>query len=91
MENAVEGATLDFTTARPISVAKPIPSRKLTKQERQKLGDLLARMRGKYQAIQDENNAMRWAPYDDAYYAGLPREAETPSGTILLRFQKKSD
>jgi hypothetical protein len=34
MENAVEGVILDFTTARPISVAKPIPGRKLTKQSK---------------------------------------------------------
>ncbi len=91
MENAVEGVTLDFTTARPISVAKPIPGRKLTTQERQKLNDLLTRMRAKYQAIQLANKAMHWGPYDDAYYEGLPRETETPAGTIVLRFPKKND
>jgi len=91
MENAVEGVTLDFTTARPISVAQPIAGRKLTKQERQKLNDLLTRMRTKYQAIQVANKAMHWGPYDDAYYEGLPRETETPAGTVVLRFPKKND
>lgn len=91
MENAAEGVTLDFTTARPISVVKPIPGRELTKQERQKMNDLLTRMRTKYQAIRAENNAMHWGPYDDAYYEGLPRETETPTGTIVLRFPKKND
>jgi len=91
MENAVEGEPLDFSTARPISVAKPIAGRKLTKKEREKLSDLLSRMRSRYETIQRQNNAMRWAPYDEAYYAGPPKEAETPSGTVVLRFPRKSD
>jgi hypothetical protein len=91
MENAVEGSLLDFTTARPIAVAKPIPSRKLTTQERLKLDDLLSRMRAKYRRIQEKNEAMNFAPYDDAYYEGLPREIETPSGTVVLRFPKATN
>jgi hypothetical protein len=86
MDNALEGQILDFTTARPIAVAKPIPSRKLTRQERSKLDDLLSKMRAKYHRILEQNEAMNFAPYDDAYYEGLPREIETPSGTVVLRF-----
>jgi hypothetical protein len=82
---------LDFTTARLIAVTKPIPSRKLTRQERKKLDDLLARMRARYENIQLKNRSVTSGPYDDAYYEGLPREAETPGGTVRLSFPKTTN